>query len=356
MLLAELADQLVDAQNATRRQDYRCPACHEPVRLHRGRQVIPYFAHLPRNPCVIQGEGETTEHLTGKRQLAAFFADWGPTELEHVLPTIQQRADVWVARTTQPVAVEFQCSPLALDGVSERTAGYHQVGCYPFWLLGHRYARQRLNWALIERFMGWLPRWELCLLFWDVRRHRLRVTHHLYQDAAGHFGGQVTIVADLATLMAGPAQVDPYPRISLSRVRYRWAQELARATPNLRRIQEFLYLRGHHLLGFPTAFGTTGSTPPVLGRGLLLWRIVFGTALFGLTGPVTPARLAPLAQDCFDLVNGHQRTVRVSFPHLIEQLQAQLVAELVQQGYLSVVPGGWRIVHRPRWRSAQLLA
>lgn len=354
MLLAELANSLVDAQNATRREDYRCPACHEPVRLHRGAQVIPYFAHLPQSPCTIQGEGETTEHLTGKRQLATFFAAWGTTELEHVLPTVQQRADVWVARTPQPVAVGFQCSPLALGRVSERTAGYHQLSCYPFWLLGHRYRRQRLNWALIERFMGWLPRWELCLLFWDVEHRQLQLTHHLYQDVAGHYGGQVTRVTNLAALMAGPARVDPYPQLSLVRVRYHWAQELARATPQLRPIQEFLYLRGHHLLGFPAAFAATDCTPPVLGQGILLWRILFGTALFALKGPLTPARLRPIAQNCLDLVGGHVQTVRVSFPHLLARLQTQFVTELVQRGYLDVVPGGWRIRRQPRWRSEQL--
>ncbi|KRK94859.1 competence protein [Levilactobacillus acidifarinae DSM 19394] len=238
--------------------------------------------------------------------------------------------------------------------MSTRTAGYQKIGCYPFWLLGHRYAQQRLNWALIERFMGWLPRWELCLPFWDVTQQRLQLTHHLYQDVAGHYGGQVTSVANLAALIAGPTQLDPYPRLSLKRVRYHWAQELARATPNLRAVQEFLYLRGHHLLGFPEAFETTGSTPPVLGRGLLLWRILFGTALFALNGPLTSNRLAPLAQHCLELVGGHEQTVRVSFPHLVDRLQAQLMTELVQRGYLTVVPDGWQIRRQPRWRSARI--
>lgn len=352
MLRAQLANDLVDAQNAPRRKDYRCPACHEFVRLHRGTQMMPYFAHLPRTTCVVANENETPEHLVGKRQLAQFFASWGPSELEHVLMRINQRADVWVSRPTQPVAIEFQCSPLDLTRVSERTAGYQQIGCYPFWILGHRYSQQHLNWALIERFAGWLPGWELCLLFWDVTHRCLQVEHHLYQTATGHYGGQTTRLTSLAALMAGPSRVGPYPQVRLSQVRQRWAQQLAWENSRLRPIQEFLYLRGHHLLAFPAAFATVTSTPPFLGQGILLWRILLGTTLFEKSGVLTLPQVTALAEQAFGLVGGHDRTVRVHLPRLVSQLRDQFLTDLVQTGCLCPVADGWQIMRRPRWQSA----
>lgn len=352
MLRAQLADKLVDARNASRRAHYRCPACHEMVRLHRGTQVVPYFAHLPRTACVVASENETPEHLMGKRQLAEFFASWGPSEFEHVLMQINQRADVWVPRPTQPVAIEFQCSPLDLTGVSERTAGYQQIGSYPFWILGRRYNQQHLNWTLIERFAGWLPGWELCLLFWDVTHRCLQVKHHLYQTATGRYGGQTTRLTSLAALIAGPSRVLTYPQVRLSQVRHQWAQQLAWGSPRLRPIQEFLYLRGHHLLAFPAVFATVTSTPPFLGQGILMWRILLGTALFGESGVLTLPRVTALAEQAFSLVGGHNRTVRVHLPRLVSQLRDQFLTELVQAGYLAPVATGWRIVRQPNWQSA----
>lgn len=350
MLIAELAHHLIDARAATRRPDYRCPACHGPVRLHRGQQVGPYFAHLPASPCRLAGEGETAEHLRGKRQLATFFASWGLTTLERVLPAIQQRADVWVDRATQPVAVEFQCSPLSVHGVTQRTAGYHRLGCYPLWVLGHRYAHQKLNWSLLERFMTWLPRWELCLLFWDVTTNRLRVVHHLYQDAAGRYGGQTTVVGSVAALMVGPTHMVTYPSLDLAAVQRRWTRQLARSAPALRPIQEQVYLTGHHLLGFPLAFATTAITPPFLGRGLLLWRIVFGTWLFATTAPLTQQRVTALAHRSFCLVAAHDQAVRVQVPHLCDHLRTQFLAELTTAGYLRATATGWVICRQPQWR------
>lgn len=69
--------QLVTAQNAARQELYYCPGCHAPVVLKRGQVVLAHFAHQPHAHCTTFSEGETAEHLTGKRQLADWF--YGPT-------------------------------------------------------------------------------------------------------------------------------------------------------------------------------------------------------------------------------------------------------------------------------------
>lgn len=197
MLIAAHMSGLIDASEATRGLDYRCPACQQPVVLHHGSQIPPYFAHHPQTPCHLAGEGETRQHLLGKRQLATFFSDWGPVTLERILPAIQQRADGWLD-LPHPIALEFQCSPISRTAVAQRTAGYQCLGCYPFWLLGSRYAQQKLNWRLIERFACWLTGWDLCLLFWEVDRRRLRVAHHLRQTATGAYINETAWVTTLS--------------------------------------------------------------------------------------------------------------------------------------------------------------
>jgi len=351
MLLAETHKRLVDAQNADRQTTYTCPACHERVRLHRGSQVSPYFAHLPRTACQSFSEGETAEHVAGKRQLAAFFRPWGPTTLERSLPRIGQRADVWVARDggAQPVAVELQCSPLARDRVAARTAGYQRLGVYPLWLLGRRYAQQKLNWSLIDRFACWLPQWGLCLLFWDARRQGLRIRHHLQQDAAGRYTGWAVTVTSLAAFLAGEIPRIGQGGLDLRRLRRQWAKDLLHGAAYLRPIQEQLYYTHHHLAGFPLALATTRLTAPVFGQGLLLWRIVLGAWLFAAGPSVTPPQLAALGRRAFNLVGGHRRGVRFTADRAVQAAQVSLLTDLVAGGYLQVTATGWVVLRQPTW-------
>nr|WP_263862265.1 competence protein CoiA family protein [Levilactobacillus spicheri] len=349
MLMAEYQHHLIDARNATRQVTYRCPACHEVVCLHRGHQVAPYFAHRPQTACWSGGEGETAEHVTGKRQLALFFRPWGPTSFERVLPTIQQRADVWGARTPRPVALEFQCSPLAVDQVAARTAGYRQLGIPVIWLLGRRYARQRLNWRLIERYARWLPRWGLCLLFWDVADQCLRVKHHLQQDALGQYLGWVSRVPTLRAFLAGqPRTFHPRP-LNLARVRHNWSLALLRGAAPLRPIQEQLYGLHHHLIQFPTVLASNQATPPIFGRGVLLWRILVGAWLFAAGPRVTPAQLQRWGWQALQLVGGQATAVQFSARPAVALALHALLTDLERTGYLRRATGGWVVQQQPQW-------
>lgn len=351
MLVALLQDQLVDALYAQRRSDYACPACHQRVGLRHGTRVQPYFAHRPQSPCSILSEGETPQHIAGKRQLAAFFADWGPVTLEHVLPEIQQRADCWVARPTRPpVALEFQCSPITTQQIWSRTTGYRRLGVHPLWLLGSRYARQKLGWSLIERFAQHLRGWGLCLLFWDVRRQRLRIDHHLYQDALGNYHGRTTWLATLSALTAGNQQ--PLPKLVLNYPawRSRLARDLHLKTPAVLAVQEHLYPLGHHLLDIPSALATTAKTRPLFGQGLLIWRALVAAKLFALpTTTVAAATFNRLAVSSFQVVGGHYRGVGVTADQSLEIAKRQLMADLERQGYLRTVAAGWVILRPLRW-------
>lgn len=352
MLMAEDDTRLIDAQNAVGQRDYRCPACHGIVRLHQGTQVIPYFAHLPQETCPVNGEGETVEHMAGKRELAAFFAEWGPTQLERILPSVGQRADVWVAHNAHPVAIEFQCSPLAFPQVRERTAGYQRLGIYPFWILGRRYAHQRLGWSIISRFACWLPRWALCLLFWEEETHQLWVHHHLRQDATGHYIGDRQVIKTLRALREAQPQFTGQPQVTIAAVRRRFWRGLLRGDTRLRDIQEQLYKTGHHLGMFPSVFWTTATSPVGFGLGLLSWRIVVGNWLLTTHRPLTVSHVKELANRGFTLVHGQHGGVRFSYPRLVTDATTELLHDFVGAGLLRATDQGWDLIGRPTWRQS----
>lgn len=351
MLVAVLQDKLVDALYAERRSDYVCPACHQRVGLRHGTRVQPYFAHRPQAPCTILSEGETPQHIAGKRQLATFFADWGTITLEHVLPAIQQRADCWVARPARsPVALEFQCSPIMTRHVLARTRGYQKLGVQPLWILGSRYAQQKLGWSLIERFAMRLRGWGLCLLFWDVCRQRLRIDHHLYQDALGNYHCGTAWLTGLAELIAGAQWPLPEPVLDYPLWRSKLARDLHLRTAGVLAVQEHLYPLGHHLLDIPMALATTAKTVPLFGQGLLVWRALVAAKLFALpTQNVTAATVDRLAEACFAIVGGHRRTVWLTVDRTLEIAKRHLMADLVSQGYLRETAGGWAIQRQLGW-------
>lgn len=98
MLIAmDAQHQLVNAATADRQIEYYCPGCVQPVRLKRGAVIVPHFAHVHATDCDAFSEGETTDHLRGKQQLATWFAASGYTvRLEAGLPEIHQRPDILV--------------------------------------------------------------------------------------------------------------------------------------------------------------------------------------------------------------------------------------------------------------------
>lgn len=137
MLIAEqFSGRAVDALEASRKQvagPFRCPVCHTTVYLKAGAIMMPHFAHRSRKICQVFSEGETAEHLQGKRLLQQFFPS---SYLEVYLPQIQQRPDLLLAH----YAIEFQCSTLKFTRFLERTTHYQAAHFQPVWIVGQRFA------------------------------------------------------------------------------------------------------------------------------------------------------------------------------------------------------------------------
>lgn len=120
-----------------------CPVCRRFVQLKIGMKKQPHFAHFPGHCCSEQSEPETEQHLTGKIDIYQWAHQHGCRALlEHYLPQLRQRADVFLPGI-EPIAFEYQCSSLSEERYDGRTAGYQRAGIEPVWLLGGNRLRLR---------------------------------------------------------------------------------------------------------------------------------------------------------------------------------------------------------------------
>lgn len=173
MLLARNNDKYIWATQAIKGECYFCPACGEQVILRQGKSNISHFAHFSSNDCLDNQEGETYEHLLGKQQIFewALNNEWQP-ELEVYLPEIKQRADLLLTINDQKVALEFQCSPLTLQRLSERNQGYASLNYKFWWILGSSYQRL-INHYSAQKFIQ-LHHNQLFLSFWEINNSKLK--------------------------------------------------------------------------------------------------------------------------------------------------------------------------------------
>ncbi|WP_461215216.1 competence protein CoiA [Lacticaseibacillus sp. GG6-2] len=137
--------QLHTHEEATRLRGnaFYCPACRRPVRIKNGAVMPAHFAHIGP-ACEAASEGESADHLAGKRWLAGLGERLGyHVALETYYPVIKQRADVVWIREDTTLVLEFQCSPLSGPRLQERTAGYQKLGLTCVWIMGPRYHTKR---------------------------------------------------------------------------------------------------------------------------------------------------------------------------------------------------------------------
>lgn len=133
-----------------RKKDYYCPACNEKVYLKIGEIIQPHFAHFKKNQCEVFSEGETEEHLKGKKLLAEAFKEINKQkkldlriEIEAYLPKLKQRPDLLVCTEDEKYAIEFQCSSISIEDVLRRTKGYQKYGYQVIWVLGSKFTYKK---------------------------------------------------------------------------------------------------------------------------------------------------------------------------------------------------------------------
>lgn len=330
MLVAVKAGRLVLADNAQEKTGYRCPGCNELVILRRGRHKIAHFAHRPGSKCRL-GEGETSEHLLGKRQLLQWYRQQGyQVKLEAYLPQIAQRPDLLLTEKDRRVAIEFQCSPLSLERLRERNAGYRQCGISFHWLLGAPYQKRRLQMAKVAQFTQEVAGRPV-LLFWDTRVGRLLVQRDLLRCSFVHG-------TEMGPVMMIRAQIHHLNGIQYGRGGGVIVRQMLTSLP------------GHYpLAACPLVCHDTVPTWPVLDEPVIMWRIRVVMAL--IHQPVftfwSQANwrewLAVMAADHwlnFGCLDGQS---------LRDNLLVIFTQELLRERVLIACPDGYILFQHPVW-------
>lgn len=276
MLLAvDQQQQTVLAELATKGQQYHCPNCREPVILRQGAVKLPHFAHRQHSECSQAfSEGESREHLLGKRQLYGLFHPHG--RLEVYLPNLKQRPDLLLGRT----AVEYQCSPLDFQRFLDRTAGYLDNDYQPIWILGSRF-RPGDRLSDFQKACCFYRRQRLQLWVLDSLQQRFEVA----ADFQWHYSGRIFYqreqlaldeLAKLEQLRLPPRQEVLYwPAADYQQQLW---EKLVRMDKGVVAMQQLCYERGQHLLQLPEWFYHSSPFQFFYGHQLLLLRLFFNEA------------------------------------------------------------------------------
>lgn len=183
MYIAETKEkELIFADQAavSRKETYYCPGCKQKVFYKSGQRMAPHFSHYAKEACRTFSEGETKEHLAGKKQLYKWLLSSNEcVEMEAYLPELKQRPDLlWRRKGKKSLAIEFQCSPLPRERMIERTKGYKNNGYEVLWILGKQYHIGQKLTAFQKLFMTEIEGEEPTYLQYSVDKKKLdKLTH-----------------------------------------------------------------------------------------------------------------------------------------------------------------------------------
>ncbi|KRM87741.1 competence protein [Lacticaseibacillus thailandensis DSM 22698 = JCM 13996] len=240
----------------------RCPVCHAELIIRNGQVLPAHFAHRAGSDCVV-GEPESRDHMVGKHLLATWAraAGW-QADFEVYLPAVKQRADVLLHRGDAVQALEFQCAPLSVQRLAERTAGYAQLGLPVQWLLGPRYVGQQPGPAT-AKFETWSATRGRELRFVDPH------TRHMWAWwGLTNAGWNVEQLAPNAR----PARWHAQSTSGVSTAR-QILQALAYRDRDTMAVQALCYQRGVHLAGCPVVVHQQLSGVPGLQTKEWLLRV-----------------------------------------------------------------------------------
>ena len=142
-----------DELNEHKKKIYYCPCCTGRVFLKAGKIKMPHFAHAPHMMCDAASEGETEEHLLGKKKLYEWLEGQGfEVELEKYFSSFKQRADLFIEHNDTSYAIEFQCSIIPQEEIRKRTKSYLKHHITPIWILSERHVKWKKNSFTLSAF------------------------------------------------------------------------------------------------------------------------------------------------------------------------------------------------------------
>lgn len=319
-----------------RRQQWFCPQCRQPVFLRAGQTCVPHFAHYRRSNC--QLAHETALHLAGKQFLYRYFNQRHyQCQLEYFLPTIQQRPDLLLTRGEQRLAVEYQCSPLSLAQLQQRTVGYQSIQLPVLWILGPGYLPNKLQNRQL-RFLNYTADLGYYLLFLTASQFLL--WHHVQQQGLPlQYSYQVHQLNPATPLKTKPLQ----QQTLIQQLDY-LQRQLYQGRLFWQKLQLACYQQRRHLLLAPLWCHQSKRTLPLLKCSTFALRVYFLLA-FEQQPVIQPQALTQFRHQ-------HQRLFQATGRQFGQQqvtVLTNLVNDLVAQGYLKAVRQGWQWQRWPAW-------
>lgn len=112
---------------------FTCEACLEEMIFIDAKKKIKHFRHITK--CKYENEPESEFHLQGKKAIAECFLN---SILEHRVGN--RIVDVVFSNffSKYSVAIEFQCSPISLDELYNRTKEHYNFGYKTCWIFGRK--------------------------------------------------------------------------------------------------------------------------------------------------------------------------------------------------------------------------
>ena len=95
-------------------------------------------------------------HRHGKELLYRWFERQNfHVDIEHYLPQIQQRPDIFIERAGRKIAIEYQCANLSIEQLYKRTYSYWRAGIQVIWIIGgNQLKKQSAYWMKFSSLMA----------------------------------------------------------------------------------------------------------------------------------------------------------------------------------------------------------
>ena len=254
------ADQVNKGDKKEDQQTYFCPGCHERVFLKSGKIIQAHFAHFTHSSCSLFSEGETQEHLAGKKLLFEWFSNESiPCQLEAYLPELKQRPDLLIwPDEDHPVAIEFQCSSLPIEKMLERTAGYQKNGYEVLWIAGSKFQLKKQLTPFQQVFLRNHPFLGLYFICLREDKKLFEVYANISVDQPGGYFKKKIMIVDFPGLkkLFRKSESTFQTRKTINNFSYQKSHEYlikGRLYQNKKMIefQKYIYYHGYSLISLP---------------------------------------------------------------------------------------------------------
>lgn len=261
----------------TKAKIYYCPSCRSPVHLKAGSVTRAHFAHYKEKNCDVFSEGETEEHIKGKLQLKQWLEQQNiKVEMEAYLPQLNQRPDLLITLKQRNIALEFQCSPIAIAKVVERTEGYLKAGYEVIWILGEKF---KYNQQLTAFQKGCLTNLnnELVLFHYLVSSERLEYRSHFTLKQSQKMTNKKRRLSlnSFLHLNLKKGSCPPVAEVNIEIEHRKLVRQLYHATAKRRGYLELLYENNETLVSMPKEVYRTVPSEWMLQDFSFEWKLKF---------------------------------------------------------------------------------